>query len=87
MQASPNTPWFTGVALAVFSAAFVTVATIAFASELARINVALAVLLSVTVAAGLAPTLWRMRRRPIWRWIVYGAMVGIPAGWIGVLLG
>lgn len=87
MQVSSDTPWFTGVSLAVFTAAFVTVATIAFASELAKINVALAVLLSVTVAAGLSPTLWRMRGRPIWRWVVYGTMVGIPAGWIGVLLG
>lgn len=82
-----STPWFTGVALSLFSAAFVTVAMAAFATELGQINVAIAVLLSVMVAAGLAPTLWRLRWRPVWRWVVYGTMVGLPAGWIGALFG
>lgn len=87
MQFGSDTPWFTGIALAVFSAAFVTVAMVTFATELAEIDVFISVLLSVMVAAGLAPTLWRMRRRPVWRWFVYGTMVGIPAGWIGAIFG
>lgn len=87
MQSGSDTPWFTGLALAVFSAAFVTVAMVTFATELAEIHVLIAVLLSAMVAAGLAPTLWRMRRRLVWRWIVYGTVVGIPAGWIGAIFG
>ncbi|MFD4367141.1 DUF2537 domain-containing protein [Rhodococcus sp. NPDC058521] len=84
---SARTPWFTGVSLAVFSATFVTVAMVTFSSELARIDVPLAVLLSTVVVAGLTPTLWRLRNRPIWRWIVYGTAVGFPVAWTMVLLG
>ncbi|TQC46435.1 DUF2537 domain-containing protein [Rhodococcus sp. WS4] len=81
------TPWFTGLLVAGFAAAVVTVAVIAFGSQLARINAVLAVFLELVVVAGVAPSAWRLRRTPVWRWLVYGAAAGVLAGWIALLVG
>ncbi|MFC0450950.1 DUF2537 domain-containing protein [Rhodococcus jostii] len=81
------TPWFTGLLVAGFAAAVVAVAVIAFGSQLARINAVLAVFLELVVVAGVAPSAWRLRRTPVWRWLVYGAAAGVLAGWIALLVG
>lgn len=82
-----ETPWFTGLLVAAFAAAVVAVAIMAFGSQLARINPALAVVLELVVVAGVAPSVWRMRRTPVWRWLVYGAAAGVLAGWSALLVG
>ncbi|MFZ2177504.1 MAG: DUF2537 domain-containing protein [Rhodococcus sp. (in: high G+C Gram-positive bacteria)] len=81
------TPWFTGILVAAFAAALVGVAVIAFGSQLARINVALAVVLEIVVATGVAPTAWRLRIMPVWRWVVYGGAAGVLGGWVALLAG
>ncbi|AOW93368.1 hypothetical protein BFN03_13845 [Rhodococcus sp. WMMA185] len=82
-----RTPWFTGLVVAGFSAALVFVAVVAFGSQLARINVVLAVVLEVVAVVGFAPSAWRLRRVPIWRWLVYGAAAGVLGGWFVMLVG
>jgi len=70
-----------------FGALVVAVAVMAFGSQLARINPALAVFLELVVVAGVAPSVWRLRRAPVWRWLVYGAAAGVAAGWTALLVG
>jgi hypothetical protein len=33
----------------------------------------------------LTPTVWEWRKRPVWRWFVLGAAVGVACAWIAVL--
>ena len=73
--------------MAGFGALVVAVAVMAFGSQLARINPALAVFLELVVVAGVAPSVWRLRRAPVWRWLVYGAAAGVAAGWTALLVG
>lgn len=73
--------------MAGFGALVVAVAVMAFGSQLARINPALAVFLELVVVAGVAPSVWRLRRAPVWRWLVYGAAAGVVAGWTALLVG
>ncbi|WP_009478029.1 DUF2537 domain-containing protein [Rhodococcus sp. JVH1] len=82
-----GTPWFTGLLVAGFAAVVVAVAIMAFGSQLARIHLALAVVLELVVVAGVAPSVWRLRRTPVWRWLVYGAAAGVVAGWTALLVG
>lgn len=73
--------------MAAFAAAVVAVAIMAFGSQLGRINPVLAVVLELVVVAGVAPSVWRLRRTPVWRWLVYGAVAGVLAGWSVLLVG
>lgn len=73
--------------MAGFAAVVVAVAIMAFGSQLARIHLALAVVLELVVVAGVAPSVWRLRRTPVWRWLVYGAAAGVVAGWTALLVG
>ncbi|MEV0947798.1 DUF2537 domain-containing protein [Rhodococcus sp. NPDC049939] len=84
---SEETPWFTGLVVAGFSAVFVFVAVVVFGSQLAQINVVLAVVLELVVVAGVAPSAWRLRQVPVWRWLVYGAAAGVLGGWTALITG
>jgi hypothetical protein len=81
------TPWFTGLTVAGFVAAVIIVAMLALAGTLARETSGwLAVLASVVVTGGLAPSLWLARKMPILRWAALGAAVGVLISWVGVLV-
>ncbi|MCR6484241.1 DUF2537 domain-containing protein [Amycolatopsis sp. OK19-0408] len=81
------TPWLTGLTVSAFIAAVVVVAMLALASTLARETSGwLALVASVVVTAGIAPSLWLIRRTPILRWAAYGAAGGVVIAWIGVLV-
>jgi hypothetical protein len=45
----------------------------------------LAVGLNLVAVGGLAPTVWGWRARPVWRWFVLGAGVGVAGAWIALL--
>ncbi len=79
------TPWATGLTVSAVSAAMVLVALMAFAPGLAQLGswVPAATLLLATV--GLAPSIWLVRRTPVWRWLGFGVATGVLLGW-GVLL-
>ncbi|MGW4401688.1 DUF2537 domain-containing protein [Amycolatopsis nivea] len=80
------TPWLTGLTVSVFAAAVVIVAMLALATTLAReTSVWLALIASLVVTGGVAPSLWLGRNVPILRWAVYGAGGGLVLAWIGVL--
>lgn len=81
------TPWLTGLTVAAFVAAVVIVAMLALAGSLAReAGGWLALLASVLVTAGIAPSLWLARKLLILRWVAVGAVAGLLVSWIGVLI-
>lgn len=80
-----RTPWFTGIAVSVFAAMLSTSAVAAFCIALGNVNVLLAVVVNIIAVGGLAPTVWRWRAVSVWRWVVYGAVVGVPLGWIAAI--
>ncbi|MDI9914859.1 DUF2537 domain-containing protein [Rhodococcus sp. IEGM 1379] len=80
-----RTPWATGVVVSIFAAMLSTVAVAAFSEGLANVNAVLAIVVNIVAVGGLAPTVWRWRAVPVWRWVVYGAVVGIPLGWIAAI--
>lgn len=80
------TPWSTGLTVSAFAAVVVIVAMLALAGTLAReTSTWLALIASLVVTGGVAPSLWLGRKVPILRWAVYGAGGGLVLAWIGVL--
>lgn len=80
-----DTPWGTGLTVAGFVAAMVAAAIIVLSLGLTRVHPLLAVGLNVVAVGGLAPTVWGWRSRPVWRWFVLGAAVGVGVGWVVAL--
>ncbi|QCQ89906.1 DUF2537 domain-containing protein [Rhodococcus sp. SGAir0479] len=81
------TPWATGLLVGAFAAVFTLVAVVAFGSALAAIHPLLAVGFNLVVVGGAAPTVWRWRRVPVWRWVVYGVGAGVISGWLVLFSG
>ena len=69
------TPWGTGLLIAAFVAVFLT---LAFGWLWIPAN--------LLVGLGLAPSLWLLRRTPLWRWPALGATVGLGVSWVVLLL-
>jgi hypothetical protein len=80
-----STPWATGLTVAAFVAAVTAVAVLVLSMGLIRVHPLLAVGLNVVAAGGLAPTLWGWRRRPVLRWLVLGAGVGVAGAWLALV--
>ncbi|QBJ97367.1 DUF2537 domain-containing protein [Rhodococcus sp. ABRD24] len=78
-------PWSTGLLVSAFAFVVTLVGVVAFGSALAGIHPVLAVGFNVVVVGGAAPTVWRWRRKQVWRWAVYGAAAGVLAGWLALL--
>jgi hypothetical protein len=68
-----------------FVAAVTGIAVVVLSLGLIRVHPLLAVGLNVVAAGGLAPTLWAWRRRPVLRWFVLGAAVGVAGAWLTLL--
>lgn len=80
------TPWGTGLIVAGFVAVVVITAMLALADALvAAVSGWLVLLTALVVTAGLAPSLWFVRRMPVVRWIALGATAGVVLSWVGVL--
>ncbi|SDC75605.1 DUF2537 domain-containing protein [Rhodococcus tukisamuensis] len=82
-----GTPWGTGLVVAGFAALVAVVAVIACGAAMIEVHPLLAVVVNLVVAAGVAPTLWQWRATPVWRWLVYGTVAGVAAGWLALALG
>lgn len=82
---SEPTPWATGLLVGTFAAAVTLVGVVAFGSALATIHPLLAVGFNLVVVGGGAPTVWRWRHVPVWRWVVYGVAAGVLSGWFALL--
>ncbi|MGV9824016.1 MULTISPECIES: DUF2537 domain-containing protein [unclassified Gordonia (in: high G+C Gram-positive bacteria)] len=80
------TPWATGLTVGTFCALFGALLLVGLYSLIAAMipQPTLArwvgVAAALFVAGGLGWTLWAMRDRPVWRWIVWGALIGFLAG-------
>lgn len=78
-------PWGPGLALAGFITFLVASAIYVLSDGLSdRPIVAIGV--NVVVAGGLGPALWLSRGLPVLRWIAAGAVVGLLAAWLSVLI-
>ncbi len=53
---------------------------------MADINIVLAVVINLGIAAGFAPSVWFGRSIPTWRWVVFGIGAGVVAAWLGLVL-
>lgn len=80
-----STPWGTGLTVAALVAAVVAAAVIVLSLGLIQVHPLLAVGLNLVAVGGLAPTVWGWRTRPVWRWFVLGAGIGVAGGWIALL--
>jgi hypothetical protein len=77
-------PWLTGLTVSAFIFVLVFFAVLTLAITLGATNPLLAVASNVVVSAGLLPSVWLVRRTPIWRWISYGVAAAIGAGWLAL---
>jgi hypothetical protein len=68
-----------------FVAAVLAAAIVVLGVGLIRVHPLLAVGLNMVAVGGLAPTVWGWRSRPVWRWFVLGAGVGVICGWVALL--
>jgi hypothetical protein len=80
-----STPWGTGLTVAGFVAAVLAAAIVVLGLGLTRVHPLLAIGLNMVAVGGLAPTVWGWRHRPVWRWFVLGAGVGVALGWVALL--
>ncbi|MGV0745286.1 DUF2537 domain-containing protein [Mycolicibacterium sp. XJ870] len=81
-----STPWGTGLTVAGFVAVVLAAAIVVLGVGLLRVHPLLAVGLNLVAVGGLAPTVWGWRNRPVWRWFVLGAGVGVACGWVVLLV-
>ena len=77
-------PWLTGLTVSAACFGLLAITMITLASTLAATNVLLAVGSNVVVTGGLLPSVWLVRRQPIWRWVALGVAVALVAGWLAL---
>lgn len=80
-------PWAAGSTVAALVAALTAVGVYAFGAALAQVHPLFSLAVNVVAAIGIAPTAWRQRYRPVTRWVLAGAGIGVLLGWIGLLAG
>jgi hypothetical protein len=80
------TPWGTGLLIAAFVAVFLTLADVALCRAFAEAFGLLWIPANLLFGLGLAPSLWLLRRTPLWRWPALGATVGLGVSWVVLLL-
>lgn len=76
-----STPWALGLTVSAFVAAVVGAAIVVLSVGLMKVHPMLAVGLNLVAVGGLTPTVWEWRKRPVWRWFVLGAAVGVAVSW------
>jgi hypothetical protein len=57
---------------------------VTLASTLDDTNALLAVGSNVVITAGLLPSVWLVRRQPIWRWVAMGVAGALVLGWLAL---
>ncbi|TDV41817.1 DUF2537 domain-containing protein [Actinophytocola oryzae] len=77
-------PWLTGLTVTAASLALTVVTVVTLAATLAETYSLLAVASNLVVTAGLLPSLWLIKRQPIWRWVAYGVAIGLGLAWVAL---
>jgi VIT1/CCC1 family predicted Fe2+/Mn2+ transporter len=74
------TPWGLGIIVTIACALFATFLLVGVYELIGGLVPWLGVAAVVVVTVGLGWTLWDLRDRPVWRWIVWGSLIGLLAG-------
>jgi hypothetical protein len=77
-------PWLPGLTVAAFVFLVVFYAVLALAITLAATAPLLAIGSNLVVTVGLLPSVWLVRRTPIWRWVALGVSTAIGVGWLAL---
>jgi len=77
-------PWLTGLTVAAVSMVLLLITVVSLAATLAETQVLLALASNAVVTAGLLPSLWLVRRQPVWRWVALGVAIGIGLAWLAL---
>ena len=80
------TPWATGLLIAAFVAVFLTLADVALCRAFAEAFGCCGSRRTCWSGRGWRPSLWLLRRTPLWRWPALGATVGLGVSWVVLLL-
>ncbi len=80
------TPWATGLLIAAFAAVFLVIADVAVCRAFAEAFGLLWIPANLLVGIGLAPSVWLLRRTPLWRWPALGVAAGLVVSWVVLLL-
>lgn len=80
------TPWATGLPIAGFAAVAAALTALLLDRAFAEAFGLLWVPAYALICLGVAPTLWLLRRVPVWRWVVLGVAVGLAVTWVVVPL-
>ncbi|MED5800015.1 DUF2537 domain-containing protein [Gordonia sp. Z-3] len=78
--ADEPTPWVLGLLVTLISAVFATLLLVGVYELIGSLVTWLGLAAVLVVALGMGWTLWDLRARPVWRWIVWGALIGLLAG-------
>lgn len=78
-------PWATGLPIAAFFAVLAAVADVVLSRGFAEAFGLLWLPANLLVGAGLAPTLWLVRRVRFWRWPAFGVAAGLVVAWVCML--
>ncbi|MYR06603.1 DUF2537 domain-containing protein [Gordonia sp. SID5947] len=74
------TPWVLGLMVSAVCALFATCLLVGVYELIGGVWSWLGLAAVVVVTVGLGWTLWDLRERPVWRWIVWGSVIGLLAG-------
>ncbi|GAB90621.1 hypothetical protein GORHZ_113_00020 [Gordonia rhizosphera NBRC 16068] len=74
------TPWVLGMIVTTACALFATFMVVGVYELIGGFARWLGVAAAVVVCGGLGWMLWDLRERPVWRWIVWGSLIGLLAG-------
>lgn len=80
------TPWGTGLTLSALVAGLVLLLNLTLALPMVAGLGLVGLLIDLVVVAGLVPALWLNRRVPTWRWVVWGAFVGMGVAVVPLLV-
>ncbi|WP_051989695.1 DUF2537 domain-containing protein [Gordonia soli] len=74
------TPWVTGLMVSAIFAVFIAFLLVGVYELVGQLAQWVGVGAVGIVCIGVGWTLWDLRDRPVWRWIVWGTMIGLLAG-------
>lgn len=78
-------PWATGLPIAAFFGVLAATVVVVLSTAVDAAFGLLWIPANVLIGAGLAPSLWLLRRVPLWRWVALGVAVGVVVAWVCLL--